>query len=238
MLSAPDGAPRSFEASIGVVADARYDGLAEWYGAFRPSLPEDELDALRRLLGDGSGHCLDVGCGTGVSTAAVAELGWSPVGVDVSEDLLALAQGRGLEVVRGSADALPFADAAFDAAVSVWTHTDVDAFPEMLAEVARVLRPGGPFVYVGAHPCFVGPHSLFLGAEGVPELHAGYRPARRYQEAPGVGNPDGLRARVGAVHLPLGTFVQAFADAGFRIEQFDELGERDYPYVVALRSRR
>jgi SAM-dependent methyltransferase len=238
VLSAPDGAPRCAEASIGGVADARYDGLAEWYSAFRPSLSEDELDALRRLLGEGSRRCLDVGCGTGVSTAAVAELGWSAVGVDVSEELLELARGRGLDVVRASADALPFENATFDAAVSVWTHTDVDDFAAMLAEIARVLRPGAPFVYVGAHPCFVGPHSLFLGAEGVPQLHAGYGPARRYLEAPGVGNPEGLRARVGAVHLPLGAFVQAFAGAHLRIERFDELGDRDYPYVIALRCRR
>jgi len=220
------------------VADARYDGLAEWYTDFRPSLPESELEALHRLLGEGPGRCLDVGCGTGVSTAVIERLGWSVVGVDVSEDLLEVARERGFDVVSAPAEALPFGDEVFDAAVSVWTHTDVGDFRGMLAEVARVLRAGAPFVYVGAHPCFVGPHSLFLGAEGVPELHAGYRPARRYREAPGVGNPEGLRARVGAVHLPLGALFQAFAGAGFRIEQFDELGEQDYPHVVALRSRR
>ena len=220
------------------MADARYDGLAAWYTDFRPSLPESEIDALCRLLGEGPGRCLDVGCGTGVSTAVIERLGWSAVGVDVSEDLLEVARAQGLDVVPAPAEALPFEDRAFDAAVSVWTHTDVDDFAAMVAEVARVLRADAPFVYVGAHPCFVGPHSLFLGAEGVPELHAGYRPARRYQEAPGVGNPEGLRARVGAVHLPLGVLVQAFAGAGFRIEQLEELGEQDYPYVVALRARR
>jgi SAM-dependent methyltransferase len=238
VLSAPDGAPRYAEASIGAVADARYDGLAEWYSEFRPSLSEDELAALRRLLGHGTGRCLDVGCGTGVSTAAVAELGWSAVGVDVSEDLLGVARTRGLEVVQASAETLPFDDATFDAVVSIWTHTDVDDFAAMLTEIAGVLRPDSPFVYVGAHPCFVGPHSLFLGAEGVPELHAGYRPARRYVEAPGVGNPDGLRARVGAMHLPLGAFTEAFAAAGFCIERFEELGDGDYPHVIALRCRR
>jgi 2-polyprenyl-3-methyl-5-hydroxy-6-metoxy-1,4-benzoquinol methylase len=45
-------------------------------------LTRDELDALQRLLGRGSGRCLDVGCGTGVSTAAVAELGWSVGGIE------------------------------------------------------------------------------------------------------------------------------------------------------------
>jgi hypothetical protein len=73
----------------------------------------------------------------------------------------------------------------------------------------------------------------------VPELHAGYRPARRYDDAePGVFNPEGLRARVGASHLPLGELVTAFTAAGLRVERFEEDGEDDYPYLVALVARR
>jgi SAM-dependent methyltransferase len=217
----------------------RYDGVAEWYEGFRSALKQDELDALQRLLGDGKGRCLDVGCGTGLATAAVAELGWSAVGVDLSEDMLEVARGRGLEVIQGSADALPFGDGAFDAAVSVWTHIDLEDFSAVIRETARVLRRDAPIVYIGAHPCFVGPHSLFVGAEGVPELHRGYRPSRRYDSsAPGVANPDGLRARVGGVHLPLDGFLNAFLGAGFQVERFEELGVQDYPYAVALRARR
>jgi SAM-dependent methyltransferase len=218
---------------------SRYDGVAEWYEGFRPSLKPDELDALQRLLGAGDGRCLDVGCGTGVSTVAVAELGWSAVGVDLSEDMLEVARGRGLEVVQGSADELPFEDETFDGAVSVWTHTDVEDFSAVIRETARVLRPEAPVVYIGAHPCFVGPHSLFVGAEGVPELQRGYRPSRRYDSsAPGVAKPDGLRARVDSAHLPLDVFLNAFLEAGFRIERLEELGDQDYPHVVALRARR
>jgi len=129
--------------------------------------------------------------------------------------------------------------AAFDAAVSVWTHTDIEDFSSVLKETARVLRPDAPAVYIGAHPCFVGPHSLFLGAEGVPELHHGYRTSRRYDgSAPGVANPDGLRKRVGGVHLPLDVFLNSFLGAGFRVERFEELRDQDYPYSVALRARR
>ena len=221
------------------MAEARYDGLAEWYEGFRRELSGDELDALRRLLGPGDGRCLDVGCGTGVPTLAVAELGWSTVGVDLSGDLLELARGRGLEVVEAPADALPFEDASFDAATSFWTHTDIDGFAEAVAEVARVLKPGGPFVYLGGHPCFVGPHSLFVEAEGVPELALGYRRTGRYDgSAFGVGHPEGVRIRVGAVHLTLHDFFAAFTEAGFRIERFEELAvERDYPHIVGLRAR-
>jgi hypothetical protein len=99
-----------------------------------------------------------------------------------------------------------------------------------------VLRPGAPFVYIGAHPCFVGPHSRFIEAEGLPALHPGYRSTARYDGGPAIG-PEGLRARVGATHVPLGLFVQAFLETGFRILGFEELGVREYPYVVALSCR-
>ena len=148
------------------MGEARYDGIAKWYDGWRPGLTTDELAALMRLLGTGDGRCLDVGCGTGVATTVAGELGWSPVGVDVSAELLVIARERGLDVVEGSAHSLPFEDASFDGAISVWTHTDVGDFRAVVAEVTRILRPGAPFVYVGGHPCFVGPHSLVVHAEG------------------------------------------------------------------------
>lgn len=216
---------------------ARYDEVVEWYEDFRPTLNDDELDVLRRFLGPGRGRCLDLGCGTGVAIPALSRLGWTVVGVDASEEMLSRAHVHGAELHWARAEALPFDDASLDAAVSIWTHTDVDDFPAILREAARVLRPGAPFAYIGAHPCFVGPHSRFIAAEGVPELHPGYRETRRYDSGPAI-NPKGLRARVGATHLPLGLFVQSFLDAGFTIESFEELGSREFPHAVALSCRR
>lgn len=215
----------------------RYDDVVDWYEDFRPSLNDDEVDALERFLGRGRGRCLDLGCGTGVAIPELIRLGWTVVGVDVSEEMLSRARAFGVELHRAPAEALPFDDASFDAAVSIWMHTDVDDFPAILREAARVLRPGAPFAYIGAHPCFVGPHSRFIAAEGVPELHPGYRRTERYDDGPAIG-PDGLRAKVGATHLPLGLFLQSFLDAGFQIHRFEELGSREFPYVVALRCRR
>jgi SAM-dependent methyltransferase len=223
-----------------VETPARYDGLAEWYDREFATSPLSAvlLETVLHLLGEGGGRALvDVGCGTGAHDVVYSEHGWVVTGIDISEDQLRLARGRGIEVVHADATAIPFADASFDAAVSTWIHTDVEDFAAVLAEVARVLRPASPFVYLGAHPCFVGPHSQFVAAEGLPVLHEGYRRAERYSDAPGT-SPEGLRARVGATHLPLGRFVQSFIDAGFGIEHFEEPGSREYPYMVALRCRR
>ena len=225
-----------------MAARARYDGLAEWYDReFDPApLAGRAHETVIRLLEHGPGRLLDVGCGTGAHTVALAARGWTVTGVDVSEHMLRLARERGVDAVHADATALPFEDASFDAVVSIWTHTDIDDFRAAVREIARVLRAGAPFVYVGGHPCFVGPHAVFRAARGVPKLHPGYDGAGRYADAPGVA-PHGLRAKVGAVHLPLGEFVQAFLDAGFTLERFEEHGvssEREYPVAVGLRMRR
>jgi SAM-dependent methyltransferase len=217
---------------------ARYDPHVEWYEQFRPALNEDEVDVLHRLLGHGPGRCLDLGCGTGAAISNLVALGWNVTGVDISDAMLDRARDRvnGVELLRARAEALPFEDATFDACVSIWTHTDVEDFGAVLAEAARVLRPRSTFVYIGAHPCFVGPHSRFISAQGVPTLHRGYRRGGRYDDGPAI-TPDGLRARVGATHTPLGEFVSAFLDTRFEIRAFEELGTREYPYVVALGCR-
>ena len=106
-------------------------------------------------------------------------------------------------------------------------------------EIRRVLRTDAPFVYVGAHPCFVGPHSEYVEAQGVPTLHPGwYRVSGPYDEAPGRSGA-GLRAKIGvSLHRPLGEFLQTFLDAGLRLERVAEPEERDYPYMLALKLRR
>jgi SAM-dependent methyltransferase len=220
-------------------APPRYDGLAGWYDENLAAFTLAASDVVDRLLGSGSGRCLDLCCGTGLHLPALLALGWKVTGVDISADQLRLARervGEGAELIRADATALSFPDGHFDAVISMFSHTDVDDFPALVREGARVLRFGGAFVYVGLHPCFVGPHSRFVAAKGVPALHPGYREARRYTEAPGI-SPDGLRAKVGAVHLPLGNLVQAFLGASLSLEVFEEHGDGEYPARIAIRAR-
>ena len=219
---------------------ARYDGIADWYDATLSGdspLARMPRETALRLLGTPAGRLLDIGCGGGSHTSAFAAAGWEAVGLDLSQAQLQLARERGCEVVLGEAESLPFEDASFDAAVSLWTHTDIDDWSTAVREARRVVRPGGPFVYLGVHPCFVGPHSLFVEGRGVPQLHAGwYRRSGRYEDGPGI-SPTGLRARVGATHLPLADFLQSFLDAGFALEQVEEPGTREFPIAIALRCR-
>jgi SAM-dependent methyltransferase len=67
---------------------ARYDEIADWYEAYiegeASAFSESTRLAVRRLLGPGTGLCLDLGCGTGFYAGDVHGLGWTPVGIDVS----------------------------------------------------------------------------------------------------------------------------------------------------------
>lgn len=220
---------------------ARYDGFADWYDTeFAPAPLEGEAwHVLVRLLGEGHDRLLDVGCGTGSYAAGLADMGWDVTGVDVSEDMLRRARAKGVEVVRADATSLPFENGSFAAAISIFTHTDVDDFGAVLREIARVLRPDSPFVYVGVHPCFAGPHARYELTAKPPRLHSGwYRQTGRHTKAPGIFRDSGVRIRVGATHLPLGLFLQTFLDAGLRLERIEEPDEREYPYMLAHRWRR
>lgn len=88
---------------------------------------------------------LDIACGTGTSTAALAKRGATVVGVDFSTGMIVEARRRhpGIEFVQGDAADLPFADGEFDAVtVSFGLRNFKDAHAA-LAEMFRVLKPGG-----------------------------------------------------------------------------------------------
>ncbi|MGA7830836.1 MAG: methyltransferase domain-containing protein [Terracidiphilus sp.] len=89
---------------------------------------------------------LDLGCGDGQLTERIAATGARVIGVDLSPEMIAAARSRGIDAREASAELLPFPDGAFDAvfsnAVLHWVRNQ-DA---MMAEVRRVLKPGGRFV--------------------------------------------------------------------------------------------
>jgi SAM-dependent methyltransferase len=69
------------------------------------------------------------------------------VGVDPHHGSL-VARGQGMPVLQGGGDHLPFADASFDMVVSVWVLEHLETPENVFVEVARVLKPGGHFVFL------------------------------------------------------------------------------------------
>ena len=223
------------------MSTARYDGIADWYDAFARGEVSGWTKAAERLivelLGPGRGRCLDLGCGTGVFVPALANQGWTVVGVELSADQLRVARSKvaGLaeDFVQADARELPFDAGSFDAVVAALVDTDIDRYDLALREVARVLRPEGQFVHVGLHPCFVSTVAT-RGAGASVKLYRGYHERRLVFDSPTfLRGAEGLRARVGAWQVPLAWLLNAIVSAGLRIERVLESPE-DPPGMLAL----
>lgn len=106
--------------------------------------------ALPRLSGS---RVLEMAHGTGDTLIDLVEAGVQPVGVDLSPNMGRIAQGKlkrhgiNLPLVRGRAQALPFAPASFPSIVATFP-TEYIIDPAALAEFHRVLSPGGRLVFV------------------------------------------------------------------------------------------
>lgn len=212
---------------------AAYDAYADWYEDYvsgaAAAYTRRSGELLADLLGRGAGRCLDVCCGNGVRAAALRALGWTPLGVDLSRGQLRHAAGR-LPVVAGDAAALPVATGSVPAAVCMVAHTDLPDYAAVLREVARVLRPGGRFVHVGVHPCFVG---AFADWSDRPRVLVDERYADRSYTTE-AWTPHGVRARVGAWHVPLADLLNGFTDAGLRLVRAAEAGPGGVADVLGL----
>ncbi|MGH4013099.1 MAG: class I SAM-dependent methyltransferase [Pseudonocardiaceae bacterium] len=122
--------------------------------------PEGLREPEAGLLGELSGRrVLEVGCGSAPCSRWLATQGGCVVGLDVSAGMLRhavrAARDTGLTVPLVQADAgrLPFADASFDLACSAFGAVPFVAdSAAVMREVARVLRPGGRWVFAVAHP--------------------------------------------------------------------------------------
>lgn len=90
-------------------------------------------------------RALDVGCGEGRFCRMMQEIGIQTVGIDPTETLLKEARHRDPagEYHLGKAEALPFPDASFDLVVSYLTLIDIPDIRRAIAEMSRVLMPGG-----------------------------------------------------------------------------------------------
>src|SRR5207248_8432881 len=122
------------------VAD-KYDST--WASSTRQFIPP-LLDAASVA---GKMSILDVGCGPGYVSAAAAERGAKPIGLDFSAEMIAIAKKMfpRIEFQRGDAQNLPFANASFDRVVANFALLHLADPERAFAEAARVLKSGGRF---------------------------------------------------------------------------------------------
>lgn len=194
---------------------ARYDASYEsedWDGRFLRL----RLEAALVALGDGPGAVLDAGMGGGRLAAELAQRGWKVTGIDSSARMVELARRRlpqlGDRLLEADLAALPFGDESFDAVVATGALEYVGDLAQGLAELARVLRPGGEAVL--SFPDYRSLHALW-------RRFALYPAARLAKKVLPLSRPAPMRP----LHpITSRAFEQALGAAGLRVVKRERIG--------------
>lgn len=134
------------------VADRWWSDEVRWVRTLKNLVP-GRLAWFDRHIDWAGKEVLDLGCAGGFMAEAMALRGATVTGIDPAAEAVeaarrhAAATGLSIRYDTGVGEALPYGDAAFDAVVCVDVLEHVADLPMVLSEVARVLRPGGLFLY-------------------------------------------------------------------------------------------
>lgn len=197
----PQGAQRAFETPLVARTYERYVRPLLSVAVARSELDVDsEYLLFKSLLGDLDGPVLDLGCGTGIFSRRLAaeHPGAQVLAIDVSRPMIeeALAQAREagapVDFIRAQMPELPFHDAALKGVLMAGSLQLVEALDALMAELFRVLRPGGVWVAsTFLPPAPLRPLHRALGLFGRPEdalrgaaERAGFARFERVQMAP------------------------------------------------------
>lgn len=140
---------------------------------------------------------LDVACGTGVVAVTAARRGARVIGLDLTPELLVVARenaqiaGVAIDWREGDVEALPFADASFDAVVSQFGHMFAPRPERAIGEMLRVLRPGGTLAFS------TWPPELFMGRMFALVSQFSPSPFPGLAPPPLWGDPSIVRERLG-----------------------------------------
>ena len=178
-------------------------------------------EAFFELLPPPGRASLDVGCGEGRVCRDLHARGHAITGLDASPTLVAAAREAdpGGSYVVGVAEALPFADEAFDLVVAYNSLMDVEDMPLAVSEVARVLEPDGRFCVCVTHP-FRDAGAYTSRDEGAPFVVEGsYFEERSYEL---TATRAGLMFTFASRTYPLVAYMRAVEAAGLLVEAIRE----------------
>jgi len=209
------------------MADSLWDRHAQWWidgftGGVDPEYEEQIIPLAVAELG-GGGRVLDVGCGDGQVARALAATGCSVTGIDPTARNLEVARerGGGPEYVEGAADDLPFLDANFDAVVACLVFEHIDDVDAAIAEVARVLRPGGRFAFFLNHPLLQTPGSGWIDDHMIDPPEQYWRIGPYLVETESIEEVE-MGVHIRFLHRPLSRYVNTMSENGLVLERMVE----------------
>lgn len=185
-----------------------------------PEYVEQIVPLAAEHLG-GARRMLDVGAGEGQLSRLAVDGGATAVGVDPTWGQLAVARrrGGGPVYVRAVAASLPFPAAAFDAVLACLVFEHIDPVDAAIAEVARVLAPGGRLLFFMNHPLLQTPGSGWIDDHILDEQY--WRVGPYLREDTSVEEVD-KGVFVPFVHRPLSRYVNALAAHGLVVTRMEE----------------
>jgi SAM-dependent methyltransferase len=196
------------------------DGFTE--GA-DPEYEEQILPLVRTHLA-GARSVLDVGCGEGqVARLALDGDATVAVGVDPTWAQVEVAQqrGGGASYLRAGAAGLPFASGSFDAAVACLVFEHIRDVDDAIAEVARVLAPGGRFLFLLNHPLLQTPSSGWIDDQVLDPPEQYWRIGPYLVEDETIEEVE-KGVFIPFIHRPLSRYLNALAGAGLLLRRMEE----------------
>ncbi|MCU1496674.1 MAG: SAM-dependent methyltransferase [Acidimicrobiales bacterium] len=198
-----------------------------WQEGFTDGADPEYVEQIMPLAADllaGYDRVLDVGTGEG-QVARLATGGGASlvVGIDPTANQVVEAARRagGPHYARSGADALPFADASFDAVVACLVFEHIEAVDEAIDEVARVLRPGGRFAFFLNHPLLQTPGSGWIDDQTLDPPEQYWRIGPYLTEDNSVEEVE-KDVFIPFIHRPMSRYVNAMADAGLTLRRMLE----------------
>jgi ubiquinone/menaquinone biosynthesis C-methylase UbiE len=182
---------------LGQFKEAQKEGWAHFAPLEEHTIPEAARLAKHARVRPGQ-RVLDVACGTGVVAVTAARLGARVTALDLTPELLAHARRNGetadveVEWHEGDVEELPFGDAAFDVVLSQFGHIFAPRPEVAVAEMLRVLKPGGTIAFSTWPPELAVGRLFALGGRYMPPPPPGVAPPSAW------GDPNVVRERLGS----------------------------------------
>jgi SAM-dependent methyltransferase len=200
--------------------------ISWWQREFTDGVDPEYTEQIIPLIVDqvgGAGRVLDVGAGEGQVSRALAESGAMVVGIDPFGGQIVEAARRGREVTYGLAEAarLPFDSGVFDAVVACLVFEHIDEVDGAIAEVARVLRPGGTFLFLLNHPLLQTPGSGWIDDQMLDPPEQYWRIGPYLIEQATIEEVQ-KNVFVRFIHRPLSRYLNALSAAGLTLEHMFE----------------
>lgn len=212
--------------------DALKDDLWEdhaswWIEGFTEGADPEYVEQILPLAAaelEGANRVLDVGCGDGQVARLASSLGAHlVVGIDPTwnQVVVAAERGGGVGIARATSHQMPFGDESFDAVVACLVFEHIEDVDDAIAEVARVLQPGGRFCFFLNHPLLQTPGSGWIDDQILDPPEQYWRIGPYLVEDLSIEEVE-KDVFIPFIHRPLSRYVNTLIDNGLLLERMLE----------------